>query len=266
MVLLLRKLADGSVETEDGRVILYSVSRFLAEIRDGEVCFICGASPGTKQFSNEHVIPDWVLRGSGLHSSSIVLPNRAAFKYGRLVIPCCEDCNGRMAATFEVPISQAFGSAYEGVVNLARCDGGALLWHWLALIFLKLQLKHRELYWNVNRKLGKEKISDLYDWTQLHHIHSVARSFHTGATVDPEVYGSLLVYPASNVEGVEEFDFADLLPAASILIRIGGVIAIAVLNDSGFALSGLRGLIQKMTGPLTLIQGRELLASFVTGI
>ena len=82
---------DGSVESHDGRIALFSLERFLAEIRDGDGCFICGARASTKHFNNEHVIPDWVLRDRGLHSSKLILPNQAAFMYGRYVVPCCKD-------------------------------------------------------------------------------------------------------------------------------------------------------------------------------
>jgi len=45
-----KRLKDDSVETVDGRIILYSVTRFLDEIANGDGCFICGAKPGTKEF------------------------------------------------------------------------------------------------------------------------------------------------------------------------------------------------------------------------
>jgi hypothetical protein len=256
---LIRQI-DDSVETPDGRVVLFSVPRFLAEIADGDGCFICGAKPGTKAFNEEHVVPDWVLRDRGLHSGNIVLPNSASFMYGRYVVPCCKDCNETMAEMFEVPISIAFARGYEGVVDLMRSGRGSLLWHWLALIFLKVHLKHRELRWHLDRRLGDAMMSEAYDWTQLHHIHCVARSFFSGAVIDPRVYGSLFVWPASDAEDTEEFDFADLLPGASLVLRIGAVFAFAVFNDSGFAVGSLKETIQKITGPLTLIQGRELLA------
>jgi hypothetical protein len=251
---------DDSVETRDGRIVLFSVPRFLAEIEKGDGCFICGAKPGTKEFNDEHVIPDWVLRDRGLHSGNVVLPNAAAFMYGRYVVPCCRDCNEKMANIFEEPISAAFAQGYEGVVELIWTGRGQILWLWLALIFLKVHLKHRELRWHRDRRRGDAKMSEAYDWTQLHHIHCVVRSFYSGAAIDPKVYGSLFVWPATDIEGGEEFDFADLLPAASILLRIGGVFAFAVLNDSGFAVGSLKETLQKITGPLTMIQGRELLA------
>ncbi len=46
-----KRLEDDSVESVDGRIILHSVARFINEIANGDVCFICGgAKPGTKEF------------------------------------------------------------------------------------------------------------------------------------------------------------------------------------------------------------------------
>jgi len=70
------------------------------------------------------------------------------------------------------------------------------------------------------------------------------------------------VWPATNVEDSDSFDFANLLPAAPILIRIDRVIALAVLNDSGFAAQGLSDVLGKITGPMTILQSRELLVRF----
>jgi hypothetical protein len=75
--------------------------------------FSRGAKPGTKEFNNEHVIPEWVLRDRDLHLRTITLPNSAAVMYGRFVVPCCKDCNEKMGVTFETPISAAFAEGYE---------------------------------------------------------------------------------------------------------------------------------------------------------
>jgi hypothetical protein len=258
----LKRLKDDSVESEDGSIILYSVPRFLDEIANGDGCFICGAKPGTKEFSREHVVPDWVLRDRALHSGNISLPNKGAVMYGRYTVPCCAGCNGKMAEIFEAPISDAFARGWKGVTDLIRKDGGRLLWRWLALIFFKAHVKHRDLRWHLNRNLGDARIADRYDWTQLHHIHCVVRSFHTGAALEDRVYGSIFVCPASDAEGGEQFDFADLLPGASIMMRIGGVVMVAVMNDSGVVLGSMMDIRGKITGPLTMLQGRELLAKF----
>jgi hypothetical protein len=165
-----------------------------------------------------------------------------------------------MAQIFETPVSAAFAGGLEGVTDLIRKDRGHLLWHWLALIFLKAHLKHRELRWHLNRNLGDARIADKYDWSELYHIHCVVRSFHTGAFLQDMVYGSVLVVPASEVEGGEQFDFANVLDGASIMLRFGGVMVIAVLNDSRIVLNSMIDILDKITGPLTMLQGRELMA------
>src|SRR4051812_5717962 len=45
--------------------------------------------------------------------------------------------------------------------------------------FFKVHLKHKELRWHRDRRLGDAKMSEPYDWTQLHHIHCVVRTFYT---------------------------------------------------------------------------------------
>jgi len=259
----LKRLRDDSVESEDGRIILYSVPRFLDEIANGDGCFICGAMPGTKKFNREHVIPDWVLRDRGLHSGNIALPNKGAVMYGCYTVPCCAECNTKMAQVFEDPISNAFSRGWEGVAELIRKDGGRLLWRWLALIFLKAHLKHRDLRWHLNPNLGDERIADTYDWTtELYHIHCVIRSFHSGAVLGDSIYGSIFLCPAIQMESGERFDFADLRAGASIMMRIDDVMMFAVLNDSGVVNGAMRDEIAKITGPLTVLQGRELLARY----
>lgn len=250
---------DGSVETRDGRVVLFSVHRFISEIAQGHVCFICGADPTTKQFNNEHVIPDWVLRRYALHSGRVIMPNSAELAYGRYVIPCCVECNAAMSEFLEGPISEAFEGGCKGLELLIKDGGGPRLFVWLASIFLKTHLKDRELRWHLDVRRGEQKIAELYDWTELHHIHCIVRSFYSGARLAQGVYGSLAILPASGGEGPESFDYGDLLPGRSILLRLGDAAVIAVLNDSGAALGVLDQVFKAITGPLTRLQLRELM-------
>jgi hypothetical protein len=107
---------------------------------------------------------------------------------------------------------------------------------------------------------GLALIADTYDWTELYHIHCVVRSFYTCAAFEDRVYGSIVVCPASDVESGDQFDFANHFAAASIMMRIGDVMVLAVMNDSGVVLGSMMEILDKITGPLTRLQGRELLA------
>jgi hypothetical protein len=44
------------------------------------------------------------------------------------------------------------------------------------------------------------------------------------------------------------------------MMRIGDVMVLAVMNDSGVVLGSMMEILDKITGPLTRLQGRELLA------
>jgi hypothetical protein len=81
-----------TVITDDGKILLFGLQDFLDNIAKGDCCFICGANPGSKQFNDEHVIPDWILRKFNLHSKFINLPNGTRFNYGQYKVPCCEYC------------------------------------------------------------------------------------------------------------------------------------------------------------------------------
>lgn len=50
-----QKTSDGSVVDVDGKVIYFSVDRFIKDICEGDCCFICGAAPETTDFNNEHI-------------------------------------------------------------------------------------------------------------------------------------------------------------------------------------------------------------------
>ena len=53
---------DRTVINGKGEIVFFGLKHFLDDIVKGDCCFICGAKPGSKQFNDEHIIPDWILR------------------------------------------------------------------------------------------------------------------------------------------------------------------------------------------------------------
>lgn len=253
---------DGSVLDGDGRVLLFSVERFVSDIGEGDCCFICGASPGSKIFNNEHVIPDWVLVKHGLHSSRISLPNQTDFAYGRYTIPCCQDCNSRMAETYEKPISELIAAGYGAVRQHLLQHGPELFFRWLALIFLKTHLKDKGLRVYLDPRKGTETIAEFYTWKELHHIHCVARSFYTGARLDSTALGSLAVLAAYGGDSPDDFDYGDQYSAKTMLLQVSEVTFITVLNDSCICSNVLGKMLEIIAGPLAPLQLREVMARF----
>jgi hypothetical protein len=254
---------DDSVLDSDGKIIFFSLERFISDIANGDCCFICGAQSDDVPFNEEHVIPQWLLRRFELHQRRIQIPNNTEFRYSGLVVPCCITCNAEMGNRFEKPMSALFEGGFAAVSKELRDRGPWPLFHWMALIFLKMHLKNRDIKYHRDPRKGDLKIAETHSWNDLHHLHCVARSFHTGAKLHPDVLGSLCVLPAKVKPYFEGFDFIDLTDAQTMLLSVNDVAIIVVLNDSQAALSiAHQDFDRKIGGPLSPLQLRELAATF----
>jgi hypothetical protein len=117
-----------------------------------------------------------------------------------------------------------------------------------------------------NRSRGDgKKIGDLYEWEALHHVHCIARAHHSRAPLDG-VVGTFIALPADVRFGYPLFDYADMYEARTILLRVGGVVFFAVLNDAGqvgATFPRLHRLLEADEHALTPLQIRELYAHLV---
>ena len=251
---------DNSVSDRKGRILLFSLQRFISDISQGDDCFICGAKRGSVPFNDEHILPDWILRHYKLHDKNIILPNGTEFRYGQFTISCCSECNSTMGSQFETPIAEVFAKGPQGVSQELKSNGPWRLFCWMALIFLKTHLKDQHLNFHRDRRKGEVKIGELHSWENLHHIHCVARSFYTGAELTIETIGSLLVLPAKVRSHFESFDYGDFSLGQTMLLRLDETAIIAVFNDSQAALSLYDKELTKIGGPLSPLQLREIAA------
>jgi hypothetical protein len=264
---------DGSAVRDDGRVIVFSIGRFIRDIVEGGSCFICGKSRDEVPFNDEHIIPDWVLRRTGLYERQITLPNETLHRYAQYKVPCCVPCNSLMGRTFEVPISKLFAEGYDAVAGHMRTrEGMAQLFIWLAFIYLKTHLKDLSLRMHQDRRMPEGKIAYVYEWESLHHIHCVARSYLAKVDIDPEVIGSVLLLPAKVGPDGEQFDYGDNYPGRTLFLRIGEIALFSVLNDARAVLQFRTApeqselgypLLTAITHALSPIQVRELMAELV---
>src|SRR5579863_10680805 len=79
------------------------------------------------------------------------------------------------------------------------------------------------------------------------------------ADVQREVFGTLFVLPAKIEEGAEPFDIADLYEAQTMLLRCHDVAIVTVFNDSTAVTGHLLRLLEKVGGPLSPLQLREIM-------
>jgi hypothetical protein len=256
------KSEDGSVLNAVGKVIFFSTERFIRDICLGHCCFVCGATPNSKAFSDEHVLPEWLLRHGDLYDSEIILPNEGSVRYDRYTIPCCADCNKLMGDVFEQPISEAMKGGYARLSDFVLNGGGFKIFVWMALIFLKTHLRDRAHRFHLDARKGAEKITEQYDWELLHHLHSLARCFYTDCRIEEKSIGSFLVVPVRESNFMDRFDFGDLFVPHTMFMRLDDIGIVTVFNDANGALTFFSDFLAKLTGPVSVLQLREIMVEF----
>jgi len=251
---------DKSIYDKAGRLRFCSIDRFVSEICEGNHCFICGRKPREVSFNREHVIPNWLLRHVDMHSGSIQLPNGLLHRYGSYTIPCCAECNTRLAEHFEKAISEAFRQGLIGVRALVESEGTERLYQWMALLFVKMHLKDKTLLQNPDTRLGRFYISDRYDWSTFHHMHCLVRAHYTGAKIGDYVHGSILFVEVGGSSEDEHFDIATVTGAYTLYIRIKDIAIYTVFDDAGICLQAIEPILSRITGIMNSAQARELAA------
>ncbi|ESQ92528.1 hypothetical protein [Asticcacaulis benevestitus] len=252
------EIEDGSVVDDEGRIIHFSLERFITDIATGNCCFICGARPDDKPFNDEHVFPEWLQRRYGLFHKQFTLPNGVGIRYDRYTVPCCVECNDLMGRVVETPMSNVVRGGADQIREFIVGGDALKVFVWMGLIFLKVHLKDRAHRVHLNRQLGDARIGDDYSWEDLHHIHSVVRCFYTGVGIDETAVGSMLIMPVNPEQDDEPFDFVDLSFAQATMLRLGDVAIYAVMNDSGGATNLFYPTLERITGPLSELQAREI--------
>ena len=245
---------------DKGKIIFFGLQHFLNDIAKGDCCFICGAKANSKDFNDEHIIPDWILRKYNLHKKQITLPNGSKIKYGSYKVPCCKECNSELGETYELPISNLLNKSYSEIIQEINNDPGIiyLLFKWLCLIFLKTHLKDKALVSERDKRIPSGFLADEYFWEDIHHIHCIARSYFTNAIIDYKVYGTIFILPVLTHPDLDNFDYIDSPNGKGVLLQLGEFLIISVLNDSCAGYSMLKKQFDKITGPLTPFQAIEI--------
>jgi hypothetical protein len=163
-----------------------------------------------------------------------------------------------MARIFEEPICALIEKGAAAIHEHIIEDGSLVLFTWMALIFLKSHLKDNDLRRFLDRRKGDEVIAADYVWEHMHHLHAVARAFHIEATIEAKAFGSMFVFPVRPDGTSDAFDMMTFTDAQTLYIRLGETGIVAVFDDACAALNEVGGLIEKIDGPLSAMQAREI--------
>lgn len=243
-----------------GQILLFGLKHFIQSIVEGDACFICGASPNEKEFNNERVIPNWLLKKHSLHDKKITLPNNTHLSYGKYKTPCCADCNTQLGEQIESPISNLLQNDYAVIKTRIKEDPNLLklLFHWLCLIYLKTHLKDTQLNLSRDTRTDNGKIGDLHYWDEMHHVHCMSRVHYTQAQVEDDVYGSILIFSTLTPSSEDFFDFIDNSTGKTIMLQSSNFCIMAALTDSKAGSVIMEENIARITTSIHPLQMREI--------
>jgi len=264
--------SDGTLYDFYRKPIIFSYKRFTDSIIEGDSCFLCGAEEGSKEFNDEHVFPEWLLRKYNLFHRSLTLPNGETTTYDKYKIPCCVDCNTFLGKRLEQPVSQIVSKVllgYDGgrsIQSILTYDEMSLFYVWLNLLYFKNYLKDTKLRYFLDHRKPKDSIFSKYEsiMHDLHHVHCVARSIYTGVEIQPDAFGSLLYLKTEMDSFADPFDYADDM-FMTFTIQFNSFSLVCVLNDAGATNSVFTQWLKDNNltfNKLGIIQVREICARY----
>lgn len=261
-------MLEENVYNKEGNISLFSFNYFKNEIIGNRSCFICGNSNSEKEFNNEHIVPNWILKKLHLHDDFITLLNRQKIKYSQYKIPCCKDCNTRLSLFFEGPLRTFFELTFYEKIDLLTEDRSFYkkVYCWLALIFCKQHIYDNSIRYELDKRKENFNIGDIYDWGHLYNIHNIARSFFSDLKIDDSSLGSFIYLPSFEYKDSFNFDLRDNYYSSTQLLRLGDITFITSFCDGKWGYRLLKeSMLDKISGPIKAIQAIEIFC-FLTAI
>jgi hypothetical protein len=192
-------------------------------------CFLCGRRLGSRNRSDEHVVPRWVQDRFNLCNKRLILLNGTRIPYRQLVIPCCRTCNNEKLAPREQRMQQAIDQGPEAVEALDRLD----LFLWLGKIFYALLYK--EHFLQTDRR--QADLGAIVEREQLRRfdVHYIFLQAILGLVEFRHFFpASIFVFETQRPDNQElQFDLADNFETLAVSMRLGRVGFLATLQDGG---------------------------------
>lgn len=234
---MLQLLDESTIVDALGRYRFLSEEAFCALTKAKDLCFVCLIASGKE--TQEHVIPDWIIRLCGLQNQKIILGNGATVTYPRYKLPCCFNCNQSLREQYEDPISKAVKKGILGLQGLHLSDPTLLL-RWLNLLYFKTHYKDLFLRRILDERGSGEMIGDVYDWGIMELSHALLRSPMAEINLETMNIGSLYIIKILNPDWADLWDYRDDFESGLIYVRIGEIVLIGVLKDGGITSSYFR--------------------------
>lgn len=108
-----------------------------------KICFLCKEE---KKLTEEHVFPQWMQTKYDLWNKFIIMKDGTKFKYGRLKIKCCKECNGIYLSQKEKEISELIKN--NDILELKNIEDSIFIW----LYKIMYGINYKEMFMKLDKK------------------------------------------------------------------------------------------------------------------
>ncbi len=191
-------------------------------------CFLCCCPLRSKNRSDEHVFPKWLLERFNLWNQRLTLLNKTEIPYKQLTIPCCKKCNNEHLSQIESLMRAAAAQGPNAVAKL----NPVVVYLWLGKIFYGLL--YREYLLREDRKRRSGSIIPRAALQEMHLHHYYLQGASRRIEFPFGIPGSVFIFGTLEPDATElQFDFLDHKPGLCLAIRMGSVGLVCSFQDGG---------------------------------
>ena len=251
----------GNTVDADGNIVWLFPDFLAQQIRRPSFCIICCRRYTSKNpREKEHILPDWLLGLSSTYDSEVTVPKSLTHRASTYKVPLCRDCNRRLGIKLEQPMSSAFRSGHEGIVELIN-QRPEIVFQWLNLIYFKTHYKDSFLVLHKG-KGEKEYLDSDIEWETFFRTHAIARSVLFDIKIHKSIIGSLKVFKIKDWQKATNVEYYDNLHWSSCWIRFEESVIFCSLKDSNVGQRVLSHEIYRSNGALSYFEFLSVVAEF----
>ncbi len=237
----------------------YKLPRFIG-LQKLRRCFICNTVLNHKNYTLEHLIPQWIIRRFGLEEHTITFDHNVTIKYLDFVLPCCRECNCNLLSPIETSLYYAFSSSAHKPTQIP-IDTFAV---WSCKIFTGVHLYEAALqkYFTTHKKCSLRNIvpKDLCRF-YLRMLRGQVRITH----INLDFPFTIFVFPTKLPRKQDErFDFQLARNLNALYLRLGRWSLLSRFDGGYLALYGKHFFEPFFRRRLAPLQVEELAAHFFT--
>jgi len=222
-----------------------------------EKCIMCRDEMEENEFTYEHIFPRWLQKKYGLEHQTIILPNNSKMKYSKMLVPCCQICNGGIMSEWENIIKR---TVEEGFDEFKKLDSKIIAW-WVCKLYYSKLVKESQLRNNI-KDPNSDKIIEEVVLKKYNNIYLVMSNLIKGISYKGFNPYELYIFRTSDPI---PFDYRDDINTHTVYMKMDDIIMVCSLDSYNIFSSQYEREIQSLINSDNVhqIQAMEIFTKMV---